>query len=60
MEHLGVEAPYTVVARGHNSFNVYDVEDEDMTHPIARDCDAATAEVLTLAHFDTEGARPGS
>lgn len=56
MEHNGVEAPYEVVPRAPDKWDVWDYDDDAHENPVARLESTEVAERLALAHF-TKGGR---
>lgn len=52
MEHNGVEAPYEVIKRTDDKFDVFDVDDDET--PIASLESAEVCERLALAHYNAQ------
>lgn len=52
MEHDGVEAPFVVIARSADKFDLYDLDDDDLENPLAQLEDAKTCERIAVAHME--------
>lgn len=50
MEHGGAEAPFTVLCRGEDKFDLFDHDDADIVNPLVEGGDAATCEAAALQH----------